>query len=115
MTGIHVNVRPMDYDSFIERTSIDFISQTSRYELIYVDPYQTLNRFYNALEDLNRFINDPTLPQIDGWPHDFYQDQVDVISHFLDRDTVYAIPFDTPTMILFYRKDIFDKYCSLPS
>ncbi len=110
VTGIHVNVRPMDYDSFIERTSIDFISQTSRYELIYVDPYQTLNRFYNALEDLNRFINDPTLPQIDGWPHDFYQDQVDVISHFLDRDTVYAIPFDTPTMILFYRKDIFDKY-----
>ena len=50
-----------------------------------------------TLEDLNRFINDPTLPQIDGWPHDFYQDQVDVISHFLDRDTVYAIPFDTPT------------------
>jgi len=109
-TGININIRPMDYCTFIEKMSIDFISRTAKYELIYVDPYQTLNRFYNRLEDLNLFNNDETLPKLAGWPGDFYQNQVDVVSYFLDRRRLYAIPFDSTTMILFYRKDIFDKY-----
>lgn len=109
-TGININIRPMDYDTFIEKINIDFISKTSKYELIYADPYQTLNRFYDSLADLNQYIQDPRLPQISGWPEDFYQNQVDAVCYFLDREKLYTVPFDTTTMILFYRKDIFEKY-----
>lgn len=109
-TGINVNIRPMDFNTWIEKTNIDFISQTGKYQLVYVDPYQTLNRFSQNLEDMNRYNDDPTLPHIPGGLEDFYEEQVDVDSYFMDKNALYTVPFDTTTMILYYRKDIFEKY-----
>lgn len=110
LTGININIRSMDYSTMIEKINMDFLSKTSKYHLVYVDPYQTLNRFSSSLEDLNRYNNDPSMPHIVGGMDDFLSDQKDVLSYFKNRDKLCAIPFDTTTMILFYRKDIFDKY-----
>lgn len=109
-TGINVNIRPMDFNTWIEKTNIDFISQTGKYHLVYVDPYQTLNRFTKNLEDLTRYNIDPDLPHIPGGLEDFYEEQVNVDAYFIDKEAFYTVPFDTTTMILYYRKDIFDKY-----
>jgi len=110
VTGIKVKIHPVDFNSMIEKINLDFISKTGKYQVVYVDPYQTLTRFRNKLVDLNEFNDDPALPHIPGGINDFFESQVDGDSYFLNRYQLYAIPFDSPTMILFYRKDIFEKY-----
>jgi multiple sugar transport system substrate-binding protein len=110
LTGINVNIRPMDFSTLMQKLNLDFISMTGKYQIIYADPYQTLNRFSNNFEDLMQYEKDPLLPHIPGGIEDFFQDQVVADSYFVNKDKLYTIPFDSTTMILYYRKDIFRKY-----
>lgn len=110
VTGIKVNIKTMDFNTLEEKINIDFISQTAQYDLIYVDPYQTLNRFSDSLEDLNQFETSPDLPHIVGGLESFFPNQTTICSYFQTTDKLSAIPFDSTTMILFYRKDIFEQY-----
>lgn len=110
ITGIKIKIHALDFDTMTEKINLDFISKTGKYQAVYVDPYQTLTRFSSRLVDLNRFNNDPALPHLPGGTADFFENQLDVDSYFLERDKLYAIPFDSPTIILFYRKDILEKY-----
>ncbi len=109
-TGIVINIKRMDFNTLEEKINMEFISKTAQYDLIYVDPYKTLNRFYDGLEDLNRYEQDETLPHIVGGIDSFSEKHLEVCSYFGTKDKLYAIPFDSTTMILFYRKDIFKKY-----
>jgi multiple sugar transport system substrate-binding protein len=110
ITGINVKIRSVDFDTLVQKVNLDFIGQAGEYQLIYVDPYQTLNRFYPYLEILNPYNKNANLPQIKGFPEDFFENQTAVCSYFEDDKDVYTVPFDSTTMILYYRKDIFDKY-----
>ncbi len=111
VTGININIRPMDFSTLVQKINIDFISKTGKYQLVYVDPYQTLNRFAETnLEDLSRYNNSLDLPGIPGGVEDFFPEQIAVNSYFLDKEAFYTIPFDTTTMILYYRKDVFEAY-----
>ncbi|MDF2524255.1 MAG: hypothetical protein K0R31_1896 [Clostridiales bacterium] len=110
VTGIKVNIKRMDFNSLEEKINMEFISKTSQYDLIYVDPYKTLNRFSEGLEDLNLYENDAALPHIVGGLESFLKEQLEVCSYFEEDDKLCTVPFDTTTMILFYRKDIFDQY-----
>jgi multiple sugar transport system substrate-binding protein len=75
-----------------------------------VDPYQTLNRFYDCFEVLNSYNERADMPRIKGFMDDFSPFQTETISYFENDNNVYTIPFDSTTMILFYRTDIFEKY-----
>lgn len=110
VTGINIKIRPVDFDTLVQKVNLDFIAQAGEYQIIYVDPYQTLNRFYDYLEVLNPYDENPDLPGIKGFMDDFVDSQTTVCSYFEEEKNVYAIPFDSTTMILYYRKDIFDKY-----
>jgi multiple sugar transport system substrate-binding protein len=110
VTGIKVNIKRMDFNTLEEKINMEFISKTAQYELIYVDPYKTLNRFSEGLEDLNLYEKDATLPHIVGGVESFQEEQLEVCSYFRDKGKLDAIPFDSTTMILFYRLDIFDRY-----
>ncbi|WMJ89010.1 extracellular solute-binding protein [Anaerocolumna sp. MB42-C2] len=110
VTGININIRAVDFDTLIQKVNLDFITQAGKYQLVYVDPYQTLNRFYNYLEVLNPYNLAPEQPHMEGFMSDFIDFQAEVCSYFLNKDQVYTIPFDSTTMILFYRKDIFEHY-----
>lgn len=110
ITGIKVKIQPLDFNSMLEKINLDFISKTGKYQVVYVDPYQTLTKFPNKLANLNDFNNDTSLPHIPGGIDDFFRSQVDVDSYFLERDKLYTIPFNSSTMVLFYRKDIIEKY-----
>jgi multiple sugar transport system substrate-binding protein len=100
----------MDFNTLEEKINMEFLSKTAQYELIYVDPYKTLNRFYDGLEDLNKYQYDPALPHIVGGTSSFPKEQLEVCSYFGNEDKLYTIPFDSTTMIFFYRQDIFQKY-----
>jgi multiple sugar transport system substrate-binding protein len=110
VTGINIKIRAVDFDTLVQKVNLDFIAQAGEYQLVYVDPYQTLNRFYDYLEVLNPYNNNPSLPKIKGFLDDFVDSQTAVSSYFEDNKNVYSVPFDSTTMILYYRKDIFDKY-----
>lgn len=109
-TGIKVNIKSMEFNTLVEKINMEFIARTEQYELIYVDPYQTLNRFSDSLENLNIYQQDDSLPHIVGGLDSFKEEQLEICSYFGDQKELRAIPFDTTTMIFFYRKDIFDKY-----
>ncbi|WP_070000566.1 ABC transporter substrate-binding protein [Cellulosilyticum sp. I15G10I2] len=110
LTGININIVALDFDSMIQKINLDFISKTGKFTLIYVDPYQTLNRFSNDLCNLNKYNNSSLLPNIQGGLDDFFEEQVMIESYFINQNRLCSIPFDTTTMIFFYRKDIFNKY-----
>lgn len=110
VTGIKVNIKRLDFNTLEEKINMEFISKTAQYDLIYVDPYKTLNRFYHGLEDLNKYEQDPSLPHIVGGINSFSKRQLEVCSYFENTEKLYSIPFDSTTCILFYRQDIFDKY-----
>ncbi|WP_059172308.1 extracellular solute-binding protein [Bacillus sp. FJAT-27445] len=110
LTGINIKIKAVDFDTLIQKINLDFIGKSGKYQLVYVDPYQTLNRFYDYIEVLNPYINNKNLPQAEGFPDDFFESQTTVSSYFKDDKNLYTVPFDSTTMILYYRKDIFDKY-----
>lgn len=110
VTGININILNVDYDTLFQKLNIDFISRSGKYQVVYVDPYQTLNRFSDYLEPLDQYNYSNEYPSVEGFPDDFFDFQVEVVSQFSDEKNTFAIPFDTTTMILFYRKDVFENY-----
>lgn len=110
VTGIKVNIKCVDYNVLVEKINMDFISETAQYDLIYVDPYETLNKFSASLEDLNYYEKNPDLPHIVGGMDSFQKEMISICSRFEKEDKLCAIPFDSTVMILFYRTDIFQKY-----
>jgi multiple sugar transport system substrate-binding protein len=110
LTGINIKIVAVDFDTLVQKINLDFISKAGQYQIVYVDPYQTLNRFYDSIEVLNTYQDNPDMPHIIGLPEDFSDFQMKTLSYFEDENNIYTIPFDSTTMILFYRKDIFEKY-----
>jgi len=110
LTGINIKIIAVDFDTLVQKINLDLISKAGQYQIVYVDPYQTLNRFYNCFEDLNSYNEDAHMPHIKGYMEDFSEFQTKTISYFENKDSVYTIPFDSTTIVLFYRKDIFEKY-----
>ena len=110
LTGINIKIRPTDYDTFIQKINLDFISKAGDYQLIYSDPYQTLNRFHEDLEPLNNYTHNSELPTLQVSLDDFFENQLKVCSYFNSSDQLYAIPFDSTTMIMYYREDVFRDF-----
>jgi len=109
-TGIKVNIEQSNLDTVVEKTALDFNARTANYQLIYVDPYQILAKQSRNLLDLNTFMKDDSLPQIPGGLEDFIQSQLHTDGYMADDEHLYALPYDSPTMVLSYRKDVFEKY-----
>lgn len=110
VTGIKVNIEQSDLGVVIEKVGLDFNAKTAKYQIIYSDPYQILAKNYNNFADLNTFNNDPKLPHIPGGLEDFIQSQLAVDGYMASKDKLYGLPYDCPTMILAYRKDVIEKY-----
>jgi multiple sugar transport system substrate-binding protein len=110
LTGINIKIIAVDFDTLVQKINLDFISKSGQYQIVYVDPYQTLNRFYDCFEVLNSYNERADMPRIKGFMDDFSPFQTETISYFENDNNVYTIPFDSTTMILFYRTDIFEKY-----
>jgi multiple sugar transport system substrate-binding protein len=68
--------------------------------------------YYKGLQDLHKFIDDKNWPQVPGGIEDFVKTQLDADGRFEDPKALYTLPYDCPTLIWIYRKDLFDKYGS---
>ena len=109
LTGIQVTITQLELAALVQKVALDFASGLGSYQIIYADPYQILAPYHDALADLNRFIDDDNLPKLED-EGDFIPTQLDAAGRFVAKDKLYALPYDAPTMIWQYRRDLFDKY-----
>jgi multiple sugar transport system substrate-binding protein len=113
LTGIKVNIFMSDLGAVVSKALVDFSTHAGQYQVIYADPYQILAPMVANFEPLETFMNDSSVPQVPGGMNDFVN--ADVIAGGYFGKTLYALPYDCPTMILLYRTDIFEnpRYRSL--
>ncbi|MFV0406744.1 MAG: ABC transporter substrate-binding protein [Propioniciclava sp.] len=110
LTGITVNVQQMELDKVVENVKLDMSAGTSQYQVIYADPHQVLAPLSDGLLDLTSLVNDDQYPAVEGGLEDFIPAQLQATGRYLDEEKLYALPYDAPTLILHYRKDLFEKY-----
>jgi multiple sugar transport system substrate-binding protein len=109
LTGIDITITQLELTALVQKVALDFASGNGAYQLVYADPYQILAPYHGALVDLNTMMDDPDLPKLDDLG-DFIPTQLDAAGRFVDKDKLYALPYDAPTMIWQYRKDLFEKH-----
>jgi multiple sugar transport system substrate-binding protein len=109
LTGINVKITQIELGALVEKVALDFGSGEGQYQIIYADPYQVLAPYYQGLAELNTFNEDDSLPSIPKGTGDFIPTQLDAAGKF-ESEELYALPYDAPTMIWMYRKDLFEKY-----
>jgi multiple sugar transport system substrate-binding protein len=109
LTGIRVKFSQLELSALVQKVALDFASGLGSYHVVYADPYQVLAPYHAAMADLNTFNDDPNLPKVQDL-QDFIPTQLDAAGRFVDRKKLYALPYDAPTLIWMYRKDIFAKY-----
>lgn len=110
VTGIKVKIEQSDLGVVVEKVGLDFNAKSAKNHIIYADPYQILAKQSTHFADLNKFNNDPTLPHIPGGVNDFIESQLQVDGYMGSKDKLYTLPYDAPTMVLAYRKDVIEKY-----
>ncbi len=110
LTGITVNILQLELQTMVQKIALDIGSGEGSYQIVYADPYQVMAPYHDALVELNEFNNDDNLPSIPKGLDDFIPIQLDAAGRFANDQTLYALPYDCPTMIWMYRKDLFEKY-----
>jgi multiple sugar transport system substrate-binding protein len=109
LTGIEVKFSQLELTALVQKVALDFASGIGAYDVVYADPYQVLAPYSSAMAELNQFNEDSNLPKIQDLD-DFIPTQLDAAGRFVDRERIYALPYDAPTLIWMYRKDIFEKH-----
>jgi len=110
LTGINVNVLQLELGALVQKVALDIGSGEGAYQIVYADPYQIMAPYHEALVNLNEFNDDDNLPSIPKGLDDFIPTQLAAAGRFENEKSLYALPYDCPTMIWMYRKDLFEKY-----
>ena len=107
LTGIDIKISQLELTALVQKVALDLASGQGSYQIIYADPYQVLAPYHGALADLNELNADPDVPKVQDQA-DFIPTQLDAAGKFVDKERIYALPYDAPTMIWMYRKDVFE-------
>ncbi|WGW12800.1 extracellular solute-binding protein [Saxibacter everestensis] len=111
LTGVNVQIVNLELTALVQRVALDMASGHAQYQVIYADPYQVLAPYSAGLADLSEFVGADGYPELGhGGLKDFIPTQLNAAGKFVDDEKVFALPYDCPTMIWQYRKDIFDTY-----
>jgi multiple sugar transport system substrate-binding protein len=108
LTGIDVVISQLELTAVQQKVALDFGSRTGQYPIVYADPYNIMAPLRDGLVDLRTFIEDDNLPSIPEGEGDFIPTHLDAAGRF--EDSLLALPFDCPTLIWCYRKDLFEKH-----
>lgn len=109
LTGIKVNLTTTNLADIGTKVLLDFSAGAGDIHVIYADPFIMLAPLYGHFVDLNKFVNDPTLPPVPNGIEDFDEMNMVLSGHMIDKEKLLAIPYDAPTMLLTYRTDIFEN------
>lgn len=110
LTGIKVAWELISEEHMREKTTIDIKTETGSYDALLIDPsYIPLFTKAEGIENLNVYLNNSTLTDLNwyNWPNDFPAG----FREMGQRNSVqYGIPLHLSGTLMFYRKDIFQKY-----
>src|SRR3954454_1873559 len=98
LTGIDIKITQLELSALVQKVALDFAGGQGAYQIVYADPYQILAPYHEALVDLTTMMQDPGLPKLED-VGDFIPTQLDAAGRFVDKDKLYALPYDAPTMI----------------
>jgi ABC-type glycerol-3-phosphate transport system substrate-binding protein len=105
-SGVETEVITMPTPQIREKIMMEFVAGTGRYDVINLS-----NTIFNT--DVVRYI-DKLDDYIKNYPYDDYKDLfpalVDMFRYPVKTGSIYGIPFRTGTTLMFYRKDLFQKY-----
>ena len=104
-TGIKIKLDLMDYDSLVERITIDCLSNTKNYDCFWIEP-PWLGRFEWEFEPLEKYINDPIL----GKGADISDIPESLLDMFRYKGKLLGLPFESCMLLLGYRKDLLEQY-----
>jgi multiple sugar transport system substrate-binding protein len=110
LTGIKVNIITLELTALVQKVALDLASGQSQYHVIYADPYQVLAPYSAGLVDLRELARTSGLPHPEPGFDDFIPTQLKAAGQMVDREKIFALPYDCPTMVWQYRADLFDKY-----
>jgi multiple sugar transport system substrate-binding protein len=112
LTGITVEILTDDLPVVQQKIGIDLRGGKADFQLNYVQDKPIGSPFADFFEDLTPYLTDETLPQIkDGYGKDvWFENFLDTCGHYYDGSRLVALPYDSAVSVMFYRKDLFDKY-----
>jgi multiple sugar transport system substrate-binding protein len=108
LTGIDVSISQLELTAVQQKVALDFGARTGQYPIVYADPYNIMVPLRDGLIDLKNFNRDDSLPSVPRSLDDFIQTQLDAAGRF--GDALLTLPYDCPTLIWCYRKDLFEKH-----
>ncbi|MBO0881154.1 MAG: extracellular solute-binding protein [Mycobacterium sp.] len=108
LTGINVNISQLVLTSVEQKVALDLSAHSGQYQVIYADPYNIMAPLSHGFADLTPFLHDKTLPSVPKGVGDFVPTQLLAAGRFGDK--LLALPYDCPTIIWCYRKDLFQKH-----
>ncbi|RBI64466.1 sugar ABC transporter substrate-binding protein [halophilic archaeon] len=108
-TGIQVEMTLVPFNNYSEKVASDLNSQSGNYQAFYVDPYVVGSKYYPDIQALDPYIKSDDYEDVPKGTEDFIQSHVDACGRYGDGK-LRAFPYDCPTMMWAYRKDIFQKY-----
>lgn len=108
LTGIHVKWETIYYEKLREALVLDFTSGRSRFDVVLVDIVWP-GEFASAgwLVPLERFYQDPAITDPDLDLTDFFPILLDSVGTW--NKTIYGLPFDNYSGLLFYNKCMLKK------
>ncbi len=109
LTGIKVGLLLVEQEEMREKREIDFSSKAGIYDIVPVGTTFLGNASQNNwILPLTPFINDPTLTDKDWYDVDDFAKSI--IEQCIIDNKIMSIPYYYAAPVLFYRKDLFEKY-----
>jgi len=109
LTGIKVDFEYVDANSFAQKIIADFASGMGQYDVVSVGlSYREEYVAGNYLEDLNNYLNNPDLTDLEWYNLDDYPE--DVLQGGISSTGVLVdIPYTAEYYLLWYLKDVFEQ------
>jgi ABC-type glycerol-3-phosphate transport system substrate-binding protein len=109
LTGIKVEQETMSQQNVVQKINVELVSHSSTYDLVFTES-DRIPQYVEAgwIENISPYLNKKKLTD------NSYLDKKDFIKSTLDafkyNGQYYGLPYMAATVIMYYRKDIFEKY-----
>ena len=110
LTGINVNVLQLELGALVQKVALDIGSGREPTRSSTPTPTRSWPPTTTRSPTWASSIDDDNLPSVPKGTDDFIPTQLAAAGRFENEQNLYALPYDCPTMIWMYRKDLFDKY-----
>jgi len=109
LTGMKVSQETMGQVAVTNKITTELAARTGFYDLLWVEG-ATVPQYAAAgwIEPIDSYISSPTTLSVNLG--DFIQSVLNALRYPPPKGKLYSLPFFAATVIMYYRKDIFDRY-----